>query len=402
MMYSGMTLTTTPLTLTMCEMGLPTGSPGGSVNTATVSRLTGAPPLLDATDAPTDSASGLISSTLTLSVAVSSSIVPIASDGTYPGADGISSVGQSIVGPSVSDISDTTQRVSDAVSSILPTGSFSNTGGPSTPVATAGTSNISGVSSVAGLSPGGNTPTQIGLRSETTFPASTQTSTSAGLYKPTGVLLGMDSNPRNGTISLSPLSIDALKLALFLKNLGVWVFNESRIVELSSLSASLVADIAVLDTLRTLLIQSGNMDVPSCKYDLLKNMTELSFLMVTLKSIDLGVFMSMAEAADRLVAILLSSIASVDAKYIALLGDHTHYNASVQSFDTPATPAWAYNIALRYSQPGSCSVQLPLPILPKLTINNSTSAHVQPGTKVNVEWGAAAILSGTAFAVLRP
>jgi hypothetical protein len=143
-------------------------------------------------------------------------------------------------------------------------------------------------------------------------------------------------------------------------------------------------------TLRSLLNQSGNPDVPSCQYDLPSNMTELSFLMMTLKSINLGVFMSMAEAADGPVAILLSSIASVDAKHVALLGDYSHRNTSGQSFDTPATPAWAYNFALEYSRPGSCSVQLPLPILPKLTINKKTSGHVQPGTNVSVEWDAAA------------
>ncbi|KAH8621726.1 hypothetical protein IG631_23603 [Alternaria alternata] len=112
--------------------------------------------------------------------------------------------------------------------------------------------------------------------------------------------------------------------------------------------------------------------------------------MVTLNSINLGVFMSMAEAADGPVAILLSSIASVDAKHIALLGEHSHRNASGQSFDTPATPAWAYNFALEYAQPGSCSVELPLPILPKLSINKKTSGHVRPGTNVSVEWDAAA------------
>lgn len=119
-------------------------------------------------------------------------------------------------------------------------------------------------------------------------------------------------------------------------------------------------------------------------------MTELSFLMVALKSINLGVFMSMAEAADGPVAIMLSSIASVDAKHIALLGDYSHRNASGQSFDTPATPAWAYNFALEYSRPGSCSVELPLPILPKLSINKKTSGYVRPGTNVSVEWDAAA------------
>jgi len=112
--------------------------------------------------------------------------------------------------------------------------------------------------------------------------------------------------------------------------------------------------------------------------------------MLTLKSINLGVFMSMAESADGPVAILMSSIASVDAKHIALLADHTRSNASVQAFDTPATPAWAYNFALEYVRPGTCSVELPLPILPKLTIDQKTSGHVRSGANVSVQWDAAA------------
>ncbi|ENI03155.1 hypothetical protein COCC4DRAFT_200607 [Bipolaris maydis ATCC 48331] len=415
MMYGSMTLTTAPLTLTMCAMESPTGIPGGSANSVTISRLTDASPLPDETGTGTGSASGSISSALTLSVSVSGSTVTTAisnsavdsSDGSLvssrqptvsPSGNGIISNDQSVTSLSASDGS---QLVSGAASS-------ASIGGSGAPIATVATSNPPEVSSLVELSPGGNTPTPTGLGSLPTFLASTQASASAGLYRPTGSLLGVGASQQNGTISLPPLSIDALKLALFLKNLGVWTFNESRIAELSSLTArqereglaSLVADIAVLKTLRMLLLQSGNIDVPSCQYDLPKNITELSFLMVTLKSINLGVFMSMAEAAERPVAILLSSIASVEAKHIALLSDHTHHNASAQSFDTPATPAWAYNIALQYSQPGSCSVQLPLPILPKLTINNHTFAHVQPGAKVSVEWGAAAGLSGTAFAVL--
>lgn len=143
-------------------------------------------------------------------------------------------------------------------------------------------------------------------------------------------------------------------------------------------------------TLRSWLHRSGNADVPSCRYALPSSEVELRFLMRTLKSISLGVLMSIAESADRTVAIMLSSIASVDAKHLALLGEYTHSNTSGQSFDTPATPTWAYNFALEYVQPGSCSLELPLPILPKLTINKETSGHVYPGADITVEWDAAA------------
>ncbi|KAB2100085.1 hypothetical protein AG0111_0g11701 [Alternaria gaisen] len=458
MMYSGITLTTAPLTLNVSgasPTGLSTGSPGGPANSTAVSRLTDAPPLPDATETRAESAAGSLSPALTPGAAVPSSLASAASDGTQamgsvletsssavtavptsaadgsagpfvssgqptinpsasdisddgqpaesPSVSDISDNGQPTAGPGAGDISDSGQLVNDAASSTPPTGLSTGIGGSGAPIATTATSNAPGMSSVAGFSPGGTTLAQTDLGSKPTSMTDGQASASAGLYRPTGALLGPDASQENSTVSLSPSSVDALQLALVLKNLGVWVFNESRVVEPRSPSArgdteglaSLVAEIAVqeqtqLRTLRNLLRRSGNPDVPSCQYDLPSNVTELSFLMVTLKSINLGVFMSMAEAADGPVAILLSSIASVDAKHIALLGEHSHRNASGQSFDTPATPAWAYNFALEYAQPGSCSVELPLPILPKLSINKKTSGHVRPGTNVSVEWDAAA------------
>jgi hypothetical protein len=112
--------------------------------------------------------------------------------------------------------------------------------------------------------------------------------------------------------------------------------------------------------------------------------------MSTLKSIELGVFLSMSESTDSEVAILLSSIASVNAKHITLLDNYTQKNASEQSFDTPASPTWAYNFGLEHVQPGSCSLELPLSILPKLTVNSDTSGHMRPGTNVTVKWDNAA------------
>lgn len=294
MMYSGMTLTTAPLTLTVCGTALPVNSPGASANSATVSRLTNAPPLPGATDVRTDSASGLISSAFTLSVAVPSSIVSTASDGIQslssvlevsssatntipnsavegnggssidsgqptvsPSGNGISNNGESIAGPSASDMSASSQFASNVASSTLATSSPASIGGSRAPVATTFTSGSPGVTSLGDVLLSSNTPTQTDLGSETTPLASLQASASSGFFGPTGPsgpLLGVDASRWNGSISLSLPSMDALKLALFLKNLGVWVFNESRIVEISSLSArqegkglaSLVADIALV------------------------------------------------------------------------------------------------------------------------------------------------------------
>jgi hypothetical protein len=145
--------------------------------------------------------------------------------------------------------------------------------------------------------------------------------------------------------------------------------------------------------LRSLLYRSGGQDMPSCQYLLPSNATQLSWLMGALKSINLGVLMSMADSlppTDSTAAMVLSGIAGVDAKHAALLQAYTQPNASKQAFDTPASETWAYNFALEYVQPGSCTLELPLPILPKLTMNYETAGYVQPGTNVTVEWDTAA------------
>jgi hypothetical protein len=309
MMYSGITLTTAPLTLSVSGVdptGLSTGSPGGPANTTAVSRLTDVAPLPDATGTRAGGAAGSLSSALTPGAIVPSSLASAASDGTQamssvletssaavtavptsaangsagpfissgqptviPSASDISGDGQPTVsstvsdisdngqpttGPSASDISDNGQLVNDAAPSTPPTGLSTGIGGSGAPIATTATNNAPGMSSIAGLSPGDTTLAQTDLGSKLTSMAGAQASASAGLYRPTGALLGPDASQGNSTVSLSPSSVDALQLALVLKNLGVWVFNESRVVEPRSPSArgdteglaSLVAEIAVV------------------------------------------------------------------------------------------------------------------------------------------------------------
>ena len=324
MMYSGITLTTAPLTLTVSgagPTGLSTGSPGGPANSTAVSRLTDAPPLPDATETRAESAVGSLSPALTPGAAVPSSLASAASDGTQamgsvletsssavtavptsaadgsagpfvssgqptispsasdisddgqpavsPSVSDISDNGQPTAGPSAGDISDNGQLVNDAASSTPPTGLSTGVGGSGAPIATTATSNAPGVSSVAGLSPGGTTLAQTDLDSKPTSMTGAQASASAGLYRPTGALLGPDASQENSTVSLSPSSVDALQLALVLKNLGVWVFNESRVVESRSPSArgdteglaSLVAEIAVVSSAARSLCKRTSADV---------------------------------------------------------------------------------------------------------------------------------------------
>ena len=328
MMYSGITLTTAPLTLNGAgSTGLSTGSPGGPANSTAVSSLTDAAPVPGATETRVESTAGSLSPALTPGVAVPSSLASAASDGTQamgsvlgtsssamtavptsavdgsvsplistgqptvspsasdtgindqpavsPSVSDISDNGQPTTGPSASGISDNSQPIDDAAPSTPPTGLSTGIGGSGAPVATSATSNAPGASSLAGLSPGGTTLTQTDFGSKLTSMAGAQASASAGLYRPTSALLGPGASQQNGTISLSPSSVSALQLALVLKNLGVSVFNESRVVEPRLPSAkgdteglaSLVAEIAVVSSLARSLCYRASADacVPNSK-----------------------------------------------------------------------------------------------------------------------------------------
>ncbi|KAJ4330518.1 hypothetical protein N0V95_010042 [Ascochyta clinopodiicola] len=147
-----------------------------------------------------------------------------------------------------------------------------------------------------------------------------------------------------------------------------------------------------LKTLRGLLHRSGGQDVPACRYLLPSNTTELVMLMGALKSVELGVFMSLSDSlppSDTSASVLLSSIASVAAKQYALLRTYTSRNASIEPFDTPSSGTWAYNVALGFVQPGSCALELPLPILPMLTMNNRIAGYAWPGANATFGWDVA-------------
>lgn len=132
--------------------------------------------------------------------------------------------------------------------------------------------------------------------------------------------------------------------------------------------------------------------MPPCQYLLPSNTTEMTLLMGALKSVEVGVLISLAESlspTDTSATIVLSSIASVAARQNALLRAYTRSNASIASFETPLSGTWAYNLALGYVQPGSCAVELPVPILPMLFLNNKTAGFARPNTSVTFTWDAA-------------
>jgi hypothetical protein len=142
-----------------------------------------------------------------------------------------------------------------------------------------------------------------------------------------------------------------------------------------------------------MLYRSGNADVPPCKYILPQNPIESSLFMSALKSIEVGAFMWLAESlpsADTTTALLLSSMASVAARQNAMLQASARLNTSMASFETPLSAPWAYNLALNYVQPGTCTVELPYPILPTLSVADKTIANARSNDSITFVWDTAA------------
>jgi hypothetical protein len=141
-----------------------------------------------------------------------------------------------------------------------------------------------------------------------------------------------------------------------------------------------------------MLRRAGSVIVPPCEYILPNNASGISLLMGVLKSVEVGVFMSLAESlpsGDTSAAIVLSSMATVAARQNAILRAQANLNVSIASFETPLSATWAYNLALNYVRPGSCLVELPIPILPTLSINGGVSAYAQANSNVTFAWDAA-------------
>jgi hypothetical protein len=177
---------------------------------------------------------------------------------------------------SATDLSGSGQSMNASALPTPPISTNTGVGGPSDAVsATTADSRGPLGSGMAAKSSGNYALTQTGVKSKSTLAAGTQASASAGLTGSTGASPGTDATQQNGTISLSSPAVDALQLALFMKNLGAAVFNTSRVVTTrsgrekrdTSLLAKLIADISVVSSLAFPLFSNPftNLSVPNSK-----------------------------------------------------------------------------------------------------------------------------------------
>ncbi|KAH6243940.1 hypothetical protein HBI81_230930 [Parastagonospora nodorum] len=311
------------------------------------------------------------------------------------GQTSIPSIGSTLVSTSLKSSLVSTSLKSSLVSTSLKSslGSASNTFQGADPASPTTLNAVSGTSAI--------TPSHLMISD------SVASSVPSGSVSSTRPASGGGAATQNSTIVLSPLAIDALRLAQFMKNLAVSLANASFTLEQSmdvkapssrtdasssSWSEILRQEREQQQILLRLLGKAGGASVPACEYDLPRNVSSASVLMGTLKSVEAGVFMSLSESIsdeDSSATSLLSSMAGAASRQSALLRMHASCNMSSASFETPLSPTWAYNLALNYVRPGSCSVELPVPILPALTVYGGTSAFVRAGMNLTFTWDAA-------------
>jgi len=69
----------------------------------------------------------------------------------------------------------------------------------------------------------------------------------------------------------------------------------------------------------------------------------------------------------------VSSILTVEARHDAFFRHIDRKSPNPAPFDTGISDIWAYNLALSFAKPGSCPVEVPLPILPVLNVSNPSA-----------------------------
>jgi len=75
---------------------------------------------------------------------------------------------------------------------------------------------------------------------------------------------------------------------------------------------------------------------------------------------------------DPLLVKSVSSIIAVESRHDAFFRHIVGEVPNPAPFDTGISNIWAYNFALSFIVPGSCSIEVPLPIVPTLTVSNAS------------------------------
>ncbi|KAI9772443.1 MAG: hypothetical protein M1840_000646 [Geoglossum simile] len=188
-------------------------------------------------------------------------------------------------------------------------------------------------------------------------------------------------------------SADARKgfqLALFLENLEFSFFN-TGLMQITTWGTNqypndttkVIRKVAAQEevhiaTIVNLLKTYNAALIPPCSYFFPVNSTKEFFdLAHIITSVGIGAAIGLAEriaVTDPLLIKSVSSVLTVESRHDAFF---RHIKGEVPNpapFDTGISDLWAYNLALSFVVPGSCPVEVPVPILPKLTVSDTLNA----------------------------
>ncbi|KAH8799665.1 ferritin-like domain-containing protein [Xylogone sp. PMI_703] len=187
---------------------------------------------------------------------------------------------------------------------------------------------------------------------------------------------------------ISPNAIKGVQLALFLENLEVSYFS-TGLTNITKWGTSGYANDTIdivskvvtqeevhVATFVDLLQAYDAALIPACNYSFPVNSTEQFFeLADIITSVGIGAAIGLAESlavTDPELVKSVSSILTVESRHDAFFRHIVGEVPNPSPFDTGISDIWAYNLAHSFIVPGSCSIEVPLPILPTLTVSDAS------------------------------
>ncbi|KIW36733.1 uncharacterized protein PV06_11029 [Exophiala oligosperma] len=196
---------------------------------------------------------------------------------------------------------------------------------------------------------------------------------------------------RNEPPMLSAEAVKEFQLALFLENLELSYF-QSGLENISTwgtagypndttkiLSKIVAQEEVHVATITNLLSGYGAPVIAPCQYSFpVSSIDEFIALGDIITSLGISALIGVVHRVsytDPSIVNTVASIVTVESRHDAFF---RHVGGRVPDpapFDTGISNIWAYNLALRFIVPGSCPTEIPLPILPPLTVSTPTAAE---------------------------
>ncbi|KAF8856257.1 hypothetical protein BDZ45DRAFT_545157, partial [Acephala macrosclerotiorum] len=185
---------------------------------------------------------------------------------------------------------------------------------------------------------------------------------------------------------ISPSAVKGFQLTLFLELLEVSYFSSglTNITKwdicgyandtVETISKVVAQEEVHAATIVELLEAYNETLVAPCTYSFPVNSTDEFFdLADIITSVGIGAIIGLAEhlaVTDPLLLKSVSSILTVESRQDAFFRQAEGLVPNPAPFDTGISDIWAYNLAYSFVVPGSCQVEVPLPILPTLAVSD--------------------------------